>query len=78
MIVLPPWQVQLLNQGDIEVDFRLVHREGKFAPRPGEGAHRNQNTTCSPLHFPVVLMLVLRNMPSNSQMGITLKDLRKG
>lgn len=26
-------QVQLLNQGDIEVDFRLVHREGKFAPR---------------------------------------------
>eukprot|EP00913_Durusdinium_trenchii_P021581 g20279.t1 len=25
--------VQLLNQGDIEFDFRLVHREGKFAPR---------------------------------------------
>ncbi|CAJ1423658.1 unnamed protein product [Effrenium voratum] len=27
------YEVQLLNQGDIEVDFRLVHREGKFAPR---------------------------------------------
>ncbi|CAK9100381.1 Serine/threonine-protein phosphatase 2A regulatory subunit B'' subunit gamma [Durusdinium trenchii] len=27
------YEVQLLNQGDIEFDFRLVHREGKFAPR---------------------------------------------
>ena len=34
--IQPVGQVQLLNQGDIEVDFRLVHREGKFAPRlPG-------------------------------------------
>ena len=31
--IQPAGQVQLLNQGDIEVDFRLVHREGKFAPR---------------------------------------------
>lgn len=35
--IQPVGQVQLLNQGDIEVDFRLVHREGKFAPRlPGD------------------------------------------